>query len=334
MERAGLAVHPVSMAGRSNLAAIAPLARLIRSSGIDLVHFHGTRAGLPGLAAARIAGSAALYTVHGWACHQGRGSLAMSAARAFERTIAHGADVLICVSQADLAVGLRFGLVNPERSRVIANGVDPARCDASERRQEQRSQLGLSPRSQAIGLVGRLTHQKGQRLLLNAAPGILARHPEARFVLVGDGEDRELLTALAAHHGLADRVLFAGPRLDVPALMAALDVFVLPSYWEGMPISLLEAMAAGKPVIASRVNGSAEAIADGKTGLLVPPGDAPALGAAICRILGDPALAARIGEAARREVNERYHVVDMISSVASLYEALAAARRIRARTAR
>lgn len=325
---AGVAIHPISIAGRFDPWAIVHLARMVRRGGIEIVHAHGTRAGLAGVAAARVARVASLYTVHGWACHYSSGPLVSILARSAERQITHLADAVICVSHGELSEGFRQSLVNPARSRVIADGVDPAVFDAGHRREDKRQELGLGPSSKAIGVIGRLTRQKGQRLLLAAAPGILARHPEAIVVLVGEGEDQGVLAAQAARLGLADKVVFAGLRRDIPDVVAALDVVVLPSYWEAMPLALLEAMAAAKPVIATAVHGSAEAVIDNETGLLVPPGDAPALAAAICRVLGDRTLAHRLGQAARLEIRQRFDVHETVQAVGSLYEALVARRRV------
>ena len=327
---AGVAIHPLSITGGFDPRAIAHLARIVRRTGIEIVHAHGTTAGLAGMAAARIARVASLYTVHGWACHPSSGPLVSGLARIAERQITHLADAVICVSHGDLSEGFRQSLVNPARSRVIADGVDPAVFDASSRREEKRRELGLGPSSKAIGVIGRLTRQKGQRILLAAAPGILARHPEAIIILVGAGEDRIALSAQAARLGLADKVVFAGIRRDIPDVMAALDAFVLPSYWEAMPLALLEAMAAARPVIATTVHGSAEVVIDNETGLLVPPGDPPALAAAICRVLGDRTLATRLGQAARLEIRQRFDVHETVQAIGSLYEALVAGRRVHA----
>ncbi|MBU6429747.1 MAG: glycosyltransferase family 4 protein [Cyanobacteria bacterium REEB65] len=331
---AGIVVHPVRLFGRFNLGGVLALWRLISSHRIQIVHYHGTRAGLPGCMAARLTAAAGVYTVHGWACHPRRDPLSPGLARLVERTISHASDVVVCVSQGDLATGLKLGLVNPARSRVIPNGVDPENCIVSGKSLEQRRELGLHPGQRAIGLVGRLTEQKGQHLLIAAAPKILARHPEAVVVLVGDGTQRTRLENDARQRGIRDRVVFAGPRRDIPALMAALDVFVLPSLWEGMPISLLEAMAAGKPVVASDVHGSAEVVTDGETGLLVRRGDVAALAEAVCRVLEDTMLAAKLGEAARRKVRDSYHVHSMIDGVGALYDALVASEQIRTRARR
>jgi glycosyltransferase involved in cell wall biosynthesis len=134
-----------------------------------------------------------------------------------------------------------------------------------------------------VGSIGRLNEQKGHRYLLDAAPAVLRAHPDARFLIVGDGDLAEPLRRQAQALGLADRVVFAGHRGDVPEMLGAIDVLCLPSLYEGTPLALFEAMAAGKAIVASAVDGCAEVLADGTTGLLVPPRDPAALGAAVVR---------------------------------------------------
>ena len=145
--------------------------------------------------------------------------------------------------------------------------------------------------------VGRLAEQKGHRFLLEAMPAILDAHPDAHLLLAGDGHLLRDLQEQA--RPLGDRVSFLGVREDVPALMAAADLFVFPSLWEGQGNALLEAMAVGVPIVATDIPSTRETIADGEHALLVPPGDAPALAAAVNRVLADPDLAARLADAAR-----------------------------------
>lgn len=320
----GVPVWPVDLRGRMNLGSAPRLAALARELGTHAVHFHGTRAGLPGGLAARLSGAQGVYTVHGWACHPRRSRVLEIASRRIERAIVRLCDRVICVSQGDLETGLALGLLGPEKASVIPNGVDTSQFQEAPDRERAREALGLEPWDVSIGLVGRLTRQKGQEVLLRAAPLVLDEVPASRFLLVGDGEDRDRLEALAERLDLRSRVRFLGTRRDVPALMRALDVFVLPSHWEGMPISLLEAMAAGLPVVASNVTGSREAVVDGVSGLLVPAGSHADLAAALVRVAGDPQFAARLGAAARERVAARYGVDAMVAATAAVYEDLVA----------
>lgn len=169
-----------------------------------------------------------------------------------------------------------------------------------------------------VGNVARLSEQKGHRYLLEAVPLVLERHPSARFALVGDGELRGELEALAESLGVAGHVEFLGRRDDVPELLATFDVFALPSLFEGLCLAVIEAQAAGVPVVATPVGGIRETVVDGETGLLVPPRDAAALAAAIVRLLDGPEEAARLAASARTRVG-RFSVERMVEATLSLY---------------
>jgi glycosyltransferase involved in cell wall biosynthesis len=170
-------------------------------------------------------------------------------------------------------------------------------------------------RGRVIGNVARLVEQKDQRVLVDAAPAILERFPDARFVIVGDGPLRGELERRAA--GLPFE--FTGERDDVPALLAGFDVFAFPSLFEGLCLAVIEAQAAGVPVVATPVGGIRETVVDGETGLLVPRQDPPALAAAVCRLLEDEALAERVAGAARTRVHERYSVERVVEATLALY---------------
>ncbi len=165
-------------------------------------------------------------------------------------------------------------------------------------------------------IAARLDKQKGHRYLLEATPLV----PEAVFVLAGEGPERASLEAQARALGVSDRVLFLGYRRDIPDLLACADLVVLPSLFEGLPLSVLEAMAAGKPVIASAIPGTTEVVIHGETGLLVPPGDPAALAAAIRTVLSDAQLAQRLAEAGRARVHRQFSAPDMVQRVAQIYE--------------
>jgi glycosyltransferase involved in cell wall biosynthesis len=170
-----------------------------------------------------------------------------------------------------------------------------------------------------IGCVARLVPQKGLHFLVEAAPSVLSRHPDARFVLVGDGELRATLEEQVRAAGLADTFIFTGHREDVPELVASLDVFALPSYFEGLCYAVIEAQAAGVPVVATPVGGIPENVVPGETGLLVPVGDPGALAEAISSLLDDPEEAARLAREARRRVFERYPIERMVEQTLRLY---------------
>lgn len=209
-----------------------------------------------------------------------------------------------------------LGLPDP-KLRVVRNGVDPATFERPID-YELRARLGGGTRRPVVLTVARLAPQKGLEVLLSAA----ARLSEAIFVVAGDGPDRDALAALVDAAGIADRVRLLGPRRDIPDLLAACDVFVLPSIVEGLPLSVLEAMAAARPVVATRVPGTDEAVLDGETGILVPPRDPEALALAIRSLLSDPGRASRLGSAGRARVIAEFSTQRMVAAVAAQYEEL------------
>jgi glycosyltransferase involved in cell wall biosynthesis len=171
-----------------------------------------------------------------------------------------------------------------------------------------------------VGNVARLAEQKGHRDLIAAAPAVLERHPDARFVVAGDGELRAELEALA--RPLGERFRFLGERGDVPDLLASFDVFAYPSRFEGLCLAVIEAQAAGVPVVATPVGGIVENVVDGATGLLVPPNDPTALADRILRILEDPELGRALAERARPRVFERYDRQRMVERTLALYDSI------------
>jgi glycosyltransferase involved in cell wall biosynthesis len=240
-------------------------------------------------------------------------------------------DRIICVSQASYATYIEAG-VPAHKLAVVRNGIRPrpARTD----RATALAAVGLDPASEVIINVARLAPQKGHHLLADAIPAVLRARPNARFLLIGEGPLHDELAARLRDEGLDSRAQLLGKRPDVPDLLAAADLFVLPSHFEGLPISALEAMAAGLPVVATRVSGTSEAVVDGVTGRLVEPNDAPALAAAMIAALSDRALARRWGAAGRKRVADEFSAGMMARAVDKIYvNLLQGARRLDGATA-
>jgi len=207
--------------------------------------------------------------------------------------------------------------LSERKLRVVPNGIDPA-LFTQPADPALRARFGGSPDRPLVFTAARLSPEKAIDVLVSAAPLV----PEAMFIIAGEGPERAALEARAEALGVARRVRLLGARHDVAQLLAACDLFVLPSRFEGLPISVLEAMAAAKPVVATRIGGTDEAVVDGETGILVPPGDAGALAAAIRTFLADPELARRSGEAGRDRLRARFTAGAMIDGVTAAYEEL------------
>jgi glycosyltransferase involved in cell wall biosynthesis len=260
-------------------------------------------------------------------------------------------DRLVAVSRA-IVTKLRAEGRDTTPIELIYNGVDLSRYDHQEACCTLPEEYGFAAGTPLVGVVARLEPEKGHPTLLEAWPHVLEREPEARLLIVGEGSRREALEEQARsldllgdechgdrcvgtrHARPGAKVVFTGRRDDVPAVTAALDVAVLPSYREAQGLVILEAMALSRPVVATNVGGIPEMIEDGVTGLLVPPRDAPALAAAITRLLEDHPLADTLARAGHDLVHERFCLERMIAEVGSIYESGAAAVRRRSAGAR
>jgi glycosyltransferase involved in cell wall biosynthesis len=291
-----------------DFAGFVELSRLLRCERPQIMHASSSKAGVLGrLAAAVTRVPIRFFTVHGWAfsAYSGLPSLLY---RLSDRLMKPLTTVTICVSENELAAGLEAGTCSVERSVVIRNAVDVA---AAARSQHDRD----TPRLIA---VGRLKAPKDFLTLMRA----FAELPEGSFeaLIVGDGPDRAAVEAEIHSLRLDGRVRLAGERDDVPALLAASDVFVLSSRSEGLPVSVLEAMAAELPVVASDVGGLRELVVDGETGILVPPGDAEALAAALGRLVEDRDLRRRLGAAGRARAETLFDLGAFRRAHVELYE--------------
>lgn len=240
-----------------------------------------------------------------------------------ERLLMKGTDRVVVSADSVKTFYTRQVGADPAKVDVVYNAVDFSQARADRSRADMRHELGIPADARVAGTIARLTEQKGHTFLFDA----LARTPslaDLHLLLVGDGERRDQLTQRVDTLGLADRVHFVGARRDLGNLMAAVDVFVMPSLWEGLPLSMVLAMGAGLPVVVTRVAGIPEVVDDGRTGVLVPPADSAALGVALESVFGDAAFRARLGQAAQESVLPRFGVDRYVDSIVSLYDRLLA----------
>jgi glycosyltransferase involved in cell wall biosynthesis len=238
-----------------------------------------------------------------------------------DRVLAPLPDRAIAVSESTREFLVRERHVPAHRVRLIWNGapLEEFRAVPAETARATRQGLGLSEDALVVGSIGRLNEQKGHRYLLEAAARVLSAVPAARVLIVGDGDLEGALREQARTLGIADRVVFAGHRADIPAVLGAVDVFCISSTYEGTPLALFEAMTAGKAIVSTAVDGCREVLEDGLTGLLVPPRDPDALASALLRCLEDPDL--RLSLAARaREASARYDIAACVARMQDLYD--------------
>jgi glycosyltransferase involved in cell wall biosynthesis len=239
---------------------------------------------------------------------------------AVDRAVGRFVDYYIAVSNSNARYLVESKRLPPKKVIVIHNGCDLRRFDSLRHSGNAvRGGLGLSESDPMVVVVGRLEAQKGHRVLLDAFVQVCAEFPEACLVCVGEGSLRGELEKQTAELGLAEAVRFVGFQSNVPDWLAAADLMVLPSFYEGLPIVAVESLAAARPVVATAVDGTPEVVLDGKTGLTVPPGDAGALSAALCRLLRDADLRQRMGQEGRRWVAENFTRERQIQRTQDLY---------------
>jgi glycosyltransferase involved in cell wall biosynthesis len=242
-----------------------------------------------------------------------------------ERLLLKGTDTVVASAESVRDFYIEQVHADPGKVEVIYNAVDWGQLVTSRPRNEMRRDLQVPEEPVVIGIIARLTKQKAHAVLFEAVahtPALAQTH----LVVVGDGELRNELEALALRLELSDRVHFLGARRDLGDLLNAIDIFAMPSYWEGLPLSMVLAMGAGLPVVATRVAGIPEVVRDGQTGLLVPAGDATALGSALARLAESTAMRHQLGAAAREHVRPRFGVDGYVAAVSALYDRLLAAK--------
>lgn len=306
-------VHAIEPA--RDLRAVGGVLEMIRRHRPSLLHAHTSKAGIVGRVAAKIAGVPSVFTAHTWAFAEGvtrrRRLIGVPSEWAASRM---GARV-IAVSEANRQAALRYRVVSPDKITVVHNGIP----DSVERADPGRAGIPT------VIMVARFAAQKDQRLLVEA---LAALNAPWRLLLVGDGPRRGEVEAVARRLGAGNRVEFLGERTDVSALLAQSSVFALSTNWEGFPLSILEAMRAGLPVVATDVGGNNEAVTHGTTGFLVPHGDREALRGRLDALLRDADLRSRLGAAGRRRFESQFTLEQMLKRTAAVYaRAVAPSRR-------
>jgi sugar transferase (PEP-CTERM/EpsH1 system associated) len=310
--RTDVTLHECSRREGNDPGFVRDLVRLFRRERPDIVHTHAWGTLCEGLVAARLARIP--HVIHGE-----HGTLQLKPYQARVQRFAWGrVDRLLSVSSRLAETMSRTTGFPLDRIQVIRNGVDLSRFAALDRAGARR-RLGLPSDVVAIGTAGRLVPVKDQALLLEALAQLAGRGLRFIAVIAGDGPLRGELDARAAALGIGDRVQFLGHRPDVEAVYAALDLFVLSSVSEGLSNTILEAMASGLPVVATRVGGADELIEEGTTGFIVPASNAPELAAAIERVVGQPDLLARMGAAGRERALDEFALERMLRDYAHVY---------------
>lgn len=319
LEQEGFGVAAIRISRNYNIVhhvrSLEALLRFMKRERFDIVHAHTPVAGLIGRAAAKLAAvPVIIYTAHGFYFHEGMNRWAHGFFVSLEKCAAAVTDIVFVQSGEDWEEAVRLGIASREKLIHIGNGVDPMKFGAERYAQEAagfRREHGLGE-GPVIGFIGRAVHEKGAIEFVRAAAIVAEALPSAKFVMIGEPlrSDRDScwdeINRLRDELGLGRALVLTGYRKDVPALLASLDLFVQPSYREGMPRALLEAMATGLPVVATSIRGCREEVVNGVTGFLVPPRDHVSLAEAIKKILSSKELRARMGNAGRARVLDTF----------------------------
>lgn len=313
----GVAVQALPMGGDLDLNLLPRLLRLLRREAPDVLHLHSRRgADVLGGLAGRLCRLPVVLSrrvdnpePRAWAALK---------YRLYHRVVAISGEVRRVLLRSGVPAG---------KIRCIPSAVDARAYGGACQGDWFRAQFGLKAGDRPCGVIAQLIPRKGHRHLIAALPAILAREPRARFVFFGRGPERARLEALCRAAGVAGAVRFAGFRDDLPALLPCLELVVHPVELEGLGVALLQAAAAGVPVVASRVGGIPEVVADGLTGVLLPPARPAALADAVVGLLQDPDRARRLGQAARRRVAARHAIEAMVEAYLGVYRELDDVRR-------
>lgn len=314
----GVPVIELNQRNAYDLPALWSLVRYIRRQRIDIIHTHLQGADIMGRMAGFLTRTPVVSTIH-------NGLVDLNEEPRHRQLLERWSARLWCRRLVVVSELLRaevtdwFGLP-PDRVITIANGVDTARFRRGpefERGPIRRALVGSD--GPLITNVARLAPQKAQQYLIEATRIVAATRPDVRVALVGEGDERAALEAQARALGVSEQVVFAGFRDDIPNILAASDIFVLSSLWEGMPVALLEAMAAGCTAVVTDVGGVGQVVRDGATGFLVPPGDAAALAAALLACVTDPARARQVGAAGQAWVEQEYGMRAWVAKLENLY---------------
>lgn len=312
----------------SDVRAFFELLAILRRGRFDIVHSHTPKPNIMGRIAGRLVGvPGVVNSVHGYYALPEDPPAKRIPVLALERIAARFSDLELFDSQEDLTWARRIGLVTRSRSLFLGNGVDLERFDpsavSSDRLATLRRDLGIPEGAIVIGAVGRLVAEKGYREFFAAAREVRRSFPDTRFVVLGspDREKPDAITETELERARRD-IIFTGWVNDVRDLLGLMDVFVLPSWREGQPVSAIEASAMGKPLILTDIRGCREVVTDEVEGLLVPPRNANRLAKAISRLARDGALRKRLGEAARRRAGDRFDEAKIVEKLAEEYRKL------------
>ncbi len=293
---------------------------VIKSEEIDIVHAHGTRALSNVFSSAKYLNIPLIYTVHGWSFHPDQSVIERNLKQRIEKFLTNKCDRVICVSKSNQSDGIeRFDL---SRSRVIYNAISATKYNYDLQHNNIRNELNIPEDIFLLGYIVRFTNQKDPFTLIQAFNKVVSKYDKVKLLMVGEGELKIPSVELVKDLNLSDKVIFETFRTDVPAILKAIDVYCLPSLWEGFPIGILEAMAMKVPVVATPVDGNKELINNHITGELFPIKDPEALAYIIISLLENPKKRELLSQNAQKYVLENFRVEDQVEKVGDVYQEL------------
>ena len=306
----------------TNLKAVRDLRRIMIEGHYDIVHTHSSVAGIVGRIAALSAGIPVIvHHVHGWGLHDGMSSVTKQLYLQLERFCARFTDRIIAVSGPDIQKGLERGIGRQDKFSLIYNGIDLCKFRQEADDQQLRCELGLAPDSALVGMIGRLDEQKNPLDLIRAAAIVTKSYENVQFLIIGDGALRSECEQLIEELHLKEKFFLLGYRNDVARILPKLTITAMSSLWEGLPLAFMEAMSAGKPIVANNIDGARDVVVDWETGFLVPPHQPQAMAERIITLLNDDTLRNHMGCVAKR-LSENYSLDRMVEKVEILYRDL------------
>ncbi|HAH31517.1 MAG TPA: hypothetical protein DCL44_04295 [Elusimicrobia bacterium] len=301
-------------------AALLELYLLLKKEKPDLVHTHSSKAGILARAAARLAGVPVIvHTFHGFGFHDRQNFIKRRLYIFLEKLCARFTDALIFVSAANRETALSLGIGSPERYHLIRSGIKLSNYPSPGGREKKRAELGVAPGELAVISLANTKPQKNPRGFISIAQKATSAVKNAKFIFIGGGAELDYFRRLAESLGLKNKCIFAGWRADTAELLAAADIFLLASLWEGLPRSLVEAFASGLPAVCYKTDGVGDLIKEGVNGFSATPGDEAELAAAAERILRDPGLRIKLAEGARATDLSAFDIDLMVKQQEGLY---------------
>jgi glycosyltransferase involved in cell wall biosynthesis len=317
LSRMGVRTHVIHTERPFDITKWAAVKKFLKDEQVELVHAHGTRACSNVVRAAQSLGIPVIYTVHGWSFHDDQHPLVRRIRMLGEKYLTSNTTVNISVSASNRQTGK--DAIRNFSAIVISNGIDRKKFNPEGSFKDIRAELGIPSKAVLVLFLARFTSHKQPLALIRAFEEALKSLPDMRLLLVGDGDQKSKAMEIVRRQGLEEAIFFQPFRQDVPDILAAADIFVLPSLWEGLPIGLLEAMAMGKAVIATNVDGTKEVVDDLQNGLLIEAGNITALTEALLNLGGNEIRRKEFSSRALDTVRLKYDAADMTQAIEEVY---------------